>query len=110
GGVIKGRSASPNDRAVSAPVRFVSTIQLDGIDSVAWRAWFEAAAGKFTGLRTPPAAFKKALAALADPEAVATDTQFQRDMAELVRLVFETAPQSIARHRDDKTEAGLTAS
>jgi len=106
-GVIKGRSVSPNERAVSAAVRFVSTIQLDGIDSVAWKAWFEAAAGKFTGLRTPPAAFKKALAALADPEAVATDTQFQRDMAELVRLVFETAAQCMAAYRDYKAELGL---
>ena len=107
-GVIKGRSVSPNERAVSAAARFVDTIELDGIDSIAWKEWFEAAVGKFPGLRTPPAAFKKALAALADPEALATDTQFQRDMTELVRLVFETAAQCMAAYREYKAELGLT--
>jgi ATP-dependent exoDNAse (exonuclease V) beta subunit len=106
-GVIKGRSVNPNERAVSAAARFVETIELDGIDSVAWKEWFEAAVGKFPGLRTPPAAFKKTLAALADPEALATDAQFQRDMTELVRLVFETAAQCMAAYREYKAELGL---
>lgn len=105
-GVIKGRSVNPNERVVSAAVRFVDTVELDGIDSVSWKAWFDAAAGKLPGLRTP-AAFKKALAALVDPEVLATGTQFQRDMTELVRLVFTTAAQCMAAYREYKDELGL---
>ena len=106
-GAISGRSVNPNERALTAVLRFVKNLELDGIDGVSWKTWFEAAVGKFPQVRTPPAAFKRAVAALVDPDALASDAQFRRDMTQLVRLVFSTAAQCMEAYRECKDELGL---
>src|SRR5699024_5848762 len=106
-GAISGRSVNPNERALSAALRFVKNLELDGIDGVAWKTWFKAAVGKFPQVRTPPAAFKRAVAASIDPDALALDAQFRADMTQLVRLVFATAAQCMEAYREYKDELGL---
>jgi len=105
-GVIKGRSVAANERVLKAASRFVEDVARDGVDGVTWKAWFEAAAGKFPKVRTP-AAFERALNALMTPEVLASDPTFRGDMTELVRLVFSTAAQCMEAYREYKDELGL---
>ena len=105
-GVIASRSIAGNERAVSAAVRFVDNVEREGIDSVSWQDWFEAAVGKFPGVRTP-AAFKKALEPVVNPDALIADAHFRQDITQLVQLVFDTAAQCMAAYREYKDELGL---
>lgn len=77
-------------------------------DDLPWRDWFAMAKGTFPdGPKRPSKPFTTAVSDAVDAGVFARDPDLRADLADLVRLVFDTAAQCLSAYSEYKQDLGL---